>query len=198
MKLTFDAPVILSFTFLSLLVLGVKFIAGEHVFWLFTSPAHFDFAAPTDYIRLFSYSLGHANWQHFLANFSLALLLGPILEKRFGSWWLLLLMSITILTTALLHAAFFSERLTGISGVVFMFITLVPLQQMEKGKLPLTFVLILLIYLGQEFFRVFRHDEISQFAHLMGGGMGILLGRVMKGRMEESQKGPSNEPIAGR
>jgi len=40
--------------------------------------------------RLFGHVLGHANWEHYMNNFLLILLLGPMLEEKYGSRELLL------------------------------------------------------------------------------------------------------------
>ena len=42
--------------------------------------------------------------------------------------------------------------------------------------MPVTFILILLLYLGQEVMNIFRQDNISQFGHIAGGLIGALFG----------------------
>ena len=46
----------------------------------------------------------------------------------------------------------------------------------KRGEIPLTFILILVLYLGQEVMNFFRSDNISQFAHIAGGFCGSLFG----------------------
>ena len=40
---------------------------------------------PLGYIRLFGHVLGHANWEHFLNNMLLLLVVGPPMEEKYGS-----------------------------------------------------------------------------------------------------------------
>jgi len=42
-------------------------------------------AGGLDYLRLFSYVLGHRDWLHLMSNFSFVLLIGPVLEEKHRS-----------------------------------------------------------------------------------------------------------------
>ena len=189
MKIRYNAPVTLSFTLLSFLVLildsnfGLGLTAN-----LFSIPARgvFSFANPLHYVRLFTHVAGHANWTHFLGNFSFILLLGPILEEKYGSSTLLVMIVVTALITGLLNVIFLSTGLLGASGVVFMMILLVSFTNIQKGEIPLTFILVMTIYLAGEFARSFEKNSISEFAHFVGGGCGSLFGFLKPGRGERS------------
>jgi len=60
--------------------------------------------------------------------------------------------------------------------VVFMMILLASFTNFSKGEIPLTFILVLILYLGRELFNAFGDDNISQFAHIVGGFIGSLFG----------------------
>jgi uncharacterized membrane protein YdcZ (DUF606 family) len=64
----------------------------------------------------------------------------------------------------------------GASGVVFMMILLASFTNFSEGEIPLTFILILILYIGREVFNSFRQDNISEFAHIIGGLCGSLFG----------------------
>jgi membrane associated rhomboid family serine protease len=50
-----------------------------------------------------------------------------------------------------------------------------------KGKeVPITFILIVILFLGQEIFSSFKADRISQFAHISGGIIGMIFGFKQK------------------
>ena len=59
---------------------------------------------------------------------------------------------------------------------VFMFIILASITNSEKGRIPITFILICILYLGNEFMNAFRNDNISQLAHIVGGACGGFFG----------------------
>ncbi|HHP7240719.1 MAG TPA: rhomboid family intramembrane serine protease [Cyclobacteriaceae bacterium] len=176
MRITYNSPVILTYTFLAILVM---FFAGNFnagVRSLFTVGASMDFTNPLDYFRLFSHVVGHINWQHLIGNFTFILLLGPILEEKYGSSQLLIMIFITGLVTGILNVLVFPTALLGASGIVFMLILLSSMVNFKKKTIPLTFILIATLYLGREFVNMYRDDQISQSAHIIGGICGAAFG----------------------
>ena len=88
---------------------------------------------------------------------------------------------ITALITGLLHSIFFSGGLLGASGIAFMMILLSSMSGMRSGTVPMTFVLVALLYGGSEIFAAIAEDDnISQFAHLVGGACGAVFGFLSK------------------
>jgi uncharacterized membrane protein YgaE (UPF0421/DUF939 family) len=87
---------------------------------------------------------------------------------------------VTALITGLLNILFFSTALMGASGVVFMMILLASFTNFTAGEIPLTFVLVLVLYLGQEVVKSFASNNISEFAHIVGGFIGSLFGFFMR------------------
>ncbi len=139
--------------------------------------SHFSFSSFPDWIRLFTHVAGHAGWQHLLGNFAFILLLGPILEEKYGSALVLLMLLITALVTGLLNGFFSEQALLGASGVVFMMILLVSFTNIRGGEIPLTFILVVALYLVKEIVSAFDDgDQVAQFAHIAGGVCGSLFG----------------------
>nr|WP_054847094.1 rhomboid family intramembrane serine protease [Acetivibrio straminisolvens] len=130
------------------------------------------------YFRLFGHILGHANWEHYMNNFLLILLLGPMLEEKYGSKRIAFMIAVTAVVTGLVNILLFpNTALLGASGVVFMFILLSSFVNFEKGRIPITFILVVVIYLGGEVMNgIFAKDNISQLAHLVGGVCGSVFG----------------------
>ena len=177
MRISYNSPVILSFTFISAAVylMDVLFF-GNLTRNFFTVYPGFSFLNPLDYLRLISHAIGHSSWQHLLGNFTFILLIGPILEEKYGSRDLLLMMFITALITGVLNSFFFSTGLLGASGIVFMLIILSSITNIRQGEIPLTFILITVLFLGQEVVNIARADNISQAAHIIGGICGGFFG----------------------
>jgi len=80
--------------------------------------------------------------------------------------------------------------------VVFMMILLASFTNFNRGEIPLTFILVLVLYLGRELFNSFGGSStrgsggnISEFAHIVGGFIGSLFGffRVNDKRRGQSQ-----------
>jgi membrane associated rhomboid family serine protease len=179
MKIKYNAPTTLSYAFICavVLVLSQTFLPSLTTAW-FMVPGVGGFSAArlSDWLRLFTHVIGHADWNHLISNFSLILLVGPILEQTYGSLSLLGMIAITALATGLMNVFLFPTALLGASGVVFMMILLASFTNFNAGEVPLTFILILILYLGREVFNSFQSNDISEFAHVVGGFCGSLFG----------------------
>lgn len=170
-RVQFNAPVTLSFALLALAALLLSRVDGgwanAHLFSVYRSSPWDLLAIP----RLFLHVLGHSSYSHYLNNMLLILALGPGLEDRYGSRALLLCILLTALVTGLAQILFFpGTAVLGASGVAFMMIVLSSMAGMREGRVPLTTLLILVIYLGGEVMNgLFRKDNISQLSHVLGG-----------------------------
>jgi membrane associated rhomboid family serine protease len=141
-------------------------------------PGRGNFSASSfrNWITLFTHVMGHANWAHLIGNFTLILLIGPMLEEMYGSKDLLIMIIITALVTGVLNVLLFRSALLGASGVVFMMILLSSFTNFSRGEIPLTFILVLILYMGVQVIDSFSSDNISQFAHIIGGLCGSFFG----------------------
>lgn len=167
----------LSFALAACLVMAADTLAhGRFTPAFFATYPGFRWASPLFYFRLISHVLGHKNWAHLTANFSVILLIGPLIEEKYGSGRLLKMMLLTALVTGGVNAAFFATGLLGASGLAFMMILLSSFTNHKEGELPLTFVLVVVLYLAREAANAFNHDDISQAAHLIGGLFGSMFG----------------------
>ena len=169
-KITYNAPVVLTF---ALIAVGVHLLGDSFKQHVVMRPQLNDLS---DYVALFSHIAGHASWEHLLGNFTLILLLGPILEERHGSASLLLMILTTALVTSLLNLFFFKTYVLGASGVVFMFILLASTANVRRREIPLSFIAVATLYLGGELVGAFQKDQVSQMAHLIGGLVGAGFG----------------------
>ena len=188
MKIKYNAPTVLTFAFLSaaILILSQTLMRSLTEQWFLVSGrTGFSPVSVRSWITLFTHVLGHATWPHLVSNFSFILLIGPILEETYGSFSLFIMICITAFVTGVLNVLFFNSGLLGASGVVFMMILLASFTNFSKGEVPLTFILVLVLYLGRELFNSFGGDtgagNISQFAHIVGGFIGSLFGFFRKG-----------------
>jgi len=89
----------------------------------------------------------------------------------------------TALITGFVHIAvplFDNMGLRGASGIVFMLIVLSSFVNVKRGTIPLTFILIAVLYLGKEIVSVLEHDNISQMAHIVGGALGSFFGFALQ------------------
>jgi membrane associated rhomboid family serine protease len=183
LKPSYNSPVILTFALAACVVMAADGLAdGRLTPSLFATYPGFQWTSPLFYVRLFTHALGHKNWAHLTANFSVILLIGPMVEEKYGSSSLFKMMLITALITGLLNAALFNTGLLGASGLAFMMILLSSFTNHKEGELPLTFVLVVILFLAKEAVQAFSQDDISQFAHIIGGVCGSLFGFLLASR----------------
>lgn len=184
LRVTYNAPVTLTFALVctAALILDGLF-GGGLIPALFTVPGRdgFSFSNALGYPRLVSHVIGHGSWRHLVGNFSFILLLGPMLEEKHGSGSLLFMMLITALVTGLVNVLVFTTGILGASGIVFMMILLASFSNFRRREIPLTFLLILLLYLTGEVINGFQSNNVSEFAHITGGLCGSLFG-FLEGR----------------
>jgi len=109
------------------------------------------------------------------------LLLGPMLEEKHGSKELIEVISITAVITGIVNYIFFwNVGLCGASGVVFAFIILASFTGFKEGEIPLTFILVAAIFIGQQVYEgIAVHDDISNMAHIVGGIVGAVIGYLL-------------------
>ncbi|MCA9734080.1 MAG: rhomboid family intramembrane serine protease [Deferribacteres bacterium] len=177
MRITYNAPFVLSYTLICVSILIADRLTGSALIpGLFTVYPDMSFHNPVAWFRLVSHICGHVNAAHLMSNFVFILLLGPILEEKYGTKRLFIFVLITALVTGVLNIFFFNAGLLGASGVVFMMILLASFSNFREGEIPLTFILIIVLFLGQEFVNALSHDNISQFAHIIGGLCGSIFG----------------------
>lgn len=180
-RISFNSPIVLGFSIICLiaLVLGIitKGAANNLLFSVYRS----SLASPFTYFRFFGHIFGHAGWEHFLGNITLILVIGPLLEEKYGSSNILFVILSTALVTGLVNFIFFPRiQLLGASGVVFAFILLSSIVSVQEGQIPLTFILVMIIYIGGEIYSgIFVKDNIANLTHILGGLVGSSLGFLM-------------------
>ena len=101
-----------------------------------------------------------------------------MLEEKYGSEALIKVIVITALVTGVVNYIFFpGVALCGASGVVFAFIILTSFTGFGAGELPLTFILVAVIFIGQQITEgAFVRDNVSQLSHIGGGMVGAVIG----------------------
>ena len=179
MRIKYNAPTVLTFTLICAMVLLLSQTIVPHLAerW-FMVPGKGNFRAGSfrNWITLLTHIIGHANWSHLISNFMFILLIGPMLEENYGSSDLLIMIIVTALVTGILNVLLFRSSLMGASGVVFMMILLSSFTNFSHGEIPLTFILVLILYIGVQLVNSLNTDNISQFAHIAGGLCGSFFG----------------------
>ncbi len=86
---------------------------------------------------------------------------------------------VTALATGIVNYIFFLECSTLWSewSVVFAFIVLASFTGFRAGEIPLSFILVAIIFIGQQVYEgIAVQDNISNMAHIVGGIVGAVVG----------------------
>ena len=175
MRVTVNAPFSILFS-IAAIALYFLFQADGTIPRMLTLHGTFDLKNWEWYISLVGYTLGHGSLSHLIGNISIVLLIGPFIEKRWGTKRLAIMCALAAVITAIVHIIFWNHSLIGASGIVFMMIVLSSLVDLKSKEIPLTFILIVFLFIGQELVRSFGDDQVSQFAHICGGIIGAIFG----------------------
>lgn len=180
-KFDYNAPVILTYFFICLIILMIdKLCKGKFSATFFTTYKNDSLLNPLTYFKLISHSLGHADWDHLYSNFIKILLIGPLIEEKYGSINLLIAMVSTSLIIGIVNKILGKGGILGASGVAYMLILLSSFVNMENGKIPITLTLIILFFVVDEVIKLFRRkkDGVSHLGHITGAICGIILGML--------------------
>ena len=186
-RISFNAPLVLGFALACSAVTLIGSLTGEsstaRLFATYSAPM----TDPLMYVRLFTHVLGHAGFSHLVGNMAYILLLGPGLEERYGAGKLLTVIAVTAVITGVIHNLLFPHSaLLGASGVVFAFILLTSFTEFREGEIPLTFILVALIYLGQQIWDgITVKDNVSNLTHIIGGLVGAGAGYMLNRKTEK-------------
>jgi len=185
-RIQYNSPVVLTFMFASfgalILDMALNGAAGVLLFSVYRSSP----ADPLTYLRLFGHVMGHSGFSHFFNNFLIILLVGPTIEERYGHRPVVLMILATAALTGVAHMIFSAEtRLMGASGVVFMMIILSSFVSLERGRIPLTLILCVFVFIGQEVVAGVSQSisdnvtNISYASHIAGGALGAAFGLLL-------------------
>lgn len=177
-KIVYNAPVTLSFVIACFIVTLIGILSSGKITQLLFATYHSSLKNPLTYVRLLTHVLGHSDIGHFVGNASYLLLLGPMLEEKYGKSTMLQTIMITAVLTGLVNYVFFPNiMLCGASGIVFSFIILSSFTNYKKKEIPLTFILVAVFFIGQQIYEgITIQDNISNMSHIIGGIIGAFMG----------------------
>ena len=163
----YNAVVTLTMFFISLGVLLLdKITKGKSTRKVF-STERASLLKPLTYIRFFTHILGHADWDHLSSNYLKILLLGPLIEEKYGSINYLIMILLTAFVVAVYNFIKGKEWLKGASCISFMLTVLSAFVNITENKIPITLVLIILFYIIDEIKKLKKDDNIAHDTHLI-------------------------------
>ena len=123
-KIYLNAPITLGFSLICIIALLLNMVSSGKTNALFFSTDGSSLLSPMTYIRLLGHIFGHANVDHLVSNLLYILLLGPMLEEKYGKRLIIVILSTAAVTGIVHNLLSPNTMLLGASGVVFAFIIL--------------------------------------------------------------------------
>ena len=174
----YNAPVTLTFALLSLLALALNELTDG---WTTQNLFCFYKSALTDYLtypRAVLHVLGNTSLTTCTGNIIVMLVVGPAAEERFGSAKVFVAVLLTAIAGALIMWFLFPQStIMGASGVLFCMMMLTSFASMRGGAIPITLILVIILYLGSEILQAVTGTAgLPELTHIAGGVVGLLLG----------------------
>lgn len=181
LRIVNNAPCILTFTVICMVALILHYATNGVSDSLVFSVHRSSLASPLTYLRFFTHVFGHANIEHFLGNMTLFVVIGPMLEEKYGTRDLSIIIAFTAFVTGVVHFIFFpNSAMLGASGVVFTFILLASFTEFKAGTIPVSFIIVAVVYIGNEVYQGLAiKDNVSNLTHIIGGGVGGFFGFIL-------------------
>ena len=181
LRISFNAPAVLIFALICVAAQVLNLLTHGASNRLVFSVYRSSLLNPMSYLRCITHVFGHANWEHLIGNMMYLLILGPMLEEKYGTSNMVFVMLATALVTGIVNFVFLpSVRMLGASGIVFAMILLASITTSKDRTIPLSFILVAVLYIGQQIYQgLFTENNVSQMAHIVGGIVGSVLGFVM-------------------
>ena len=181
-RFQYNSPVVLTFALIAFAALFLDPLTQgwttRHLFSVYRC----SLADTLAYPRFVLHVLGHSGYSHYISNMMMILVVGPPLEEKYGSHNLFWAIFLTALVSGMVQWLFFpNTALLGASGIAFMMIVMSSLSGMKDGYIPITLILVMILYVGGEVVNgVVLSDNVSQLTHIIGGLCGALLGLSMR------------------
>lgn len=179
-RVTYDFPVTVTFALVAALVflLDVFAFKGKLCNTVFIchgskqAAVPFNFKSAGDFAGLFLFVFGNLSWEMFFANIVMILLLGQILEERYGSVMLALMMFISTFVAGVLTACMSTVPLCGAGTMVFMMSVLVSLTELTKKRIPVSCLLVFVFFLA---FEIYRNVNGASGADVLQKTVGVII-----------------------
>lgn len=151
LRFTFDSPVTIVLAVVSAVLLVLDTFVFKGIMDFLTCPASkafgtasaFNFASPLDYLKIILHIFGSAGWTSFFTGVLLLLAFGPVLEERYGSVMVSLMLVTAAVVNGVLTACLSAVPSVGLESLVFTMLFLTLINAFTKKVFPLSSVLIL-------------------------------------------------------
>lgn len=205
-SITYDAPVTLTFAFVSL----VLFLLDAYVFkqkWsslFLASPTMasgeipFALKDPLSYVRVLFYAFGGKDAIVLISNLIFILLLGPGIEEKYGTVIIGIMMVVAAIFAGVLNSCFRNVPMQGATSIVFMMIFLSAFMSFSKKKVPLSFLAVFIFYIVIQVAENKTNGIIGLIINIAGGLCGSLFAFLASPKAKVERKSSKATGLKGK
>jgi len=155
-------------------------------------------SGPLSYIRILMYIFGSYNINSFMIPCCLICLFGPVLEERYGSLIIGIMMIVSGIFSGVLNACFCQKMSSGLSCVVFMMLFLSAFFSLSKKKIPLSFIFVVGFYIFMDLF-LFNNPNgfVGVIIEIAGGLCGSLFAFLASPKARAEKKATKGTDLSG-
>ena len=172
----YNSVVTLSYFFICLIIQIINGLSRNEFSTKYLTCSRYRITDVRFYTGVLTHAIAHGDWDHFINNMTILLLLGPSVEERYGSIPFLIMLLITTVLVGYINMVITSKSIYGASSNTSMLIVLASFASASQGKIPLTVILICLIYFVREIKRILKRDGSYHVGHIMGYICGLVFG----------------------
>ena len=176
--INYNSFITLTMFFISLIIVGINYATNGKANKYLFSTKRASLLNPLTYIRFFTHILGHRDFRHFSNNYLKILILGPLIEEKYGSELFLLMILITAFVTGIVNFIKTDVSLRGASNISFMLVVLSAFVNLTSNQIPLTLILVIIFYVIDEIRDLNKDDNIAHYGHLTGAICGGIFGFI--------------------
>ena len=197
LKFIYDTPATLTFAFICIGLFAADTLifknqlAANYLSSPTTAGGKLAFMAsnPLSYVRLITYAFGATSSSVLICNMIFILLLGPAMEERYGTVVIAIMTIVSILFSGVLNACFSKTSLTGCTAVIFIMIFLNSFVSLSKKKIPLSFVVVFILFVCSITFE----GGIKIIINIAGGLCGSLFAFLTSPKAKAAKKSDNSE-----
>ena len=212
-RINFDACVSISFCVAALLIFVLDAFALKNyslVQNIFSAPGAkgaeqaFNFSSPANYARLVLFVFGNKNFLQVLFSCAFILPFGALMEERYGSPAVALMVAICAFVTGALNACLVPQSLCGAASVALMLILLSSITSIAKNEIHLSSLLTLLVCLAGNLYVCSQNGGLdrmavtSLFVQLAGALAGSMAGFLTAPKTRRAASTTSNSSAQDR
>ena len=191
--ITFKSPITLAIVAGSLVA---TLVPGTSAYLALQPAGLSSWLNPLFYAGIFGHIFVHSGLAHWANNMALILLLAPALERCFGSVRFIGAMGALIFligVTESLVLIFTQHTVIGASDLVFALILMTTFAQSRRGEIPITSILVAILWGVHELGGLITKDAIANSAHLAGAAWGFVWGLWLLPKEKEEKPAEPTE-----